>query len=263
MKILRRLNVDADALLQLVQMVDGRELLLKTGTQSEIAYEKHFVTLLAAHGIPHIHCFDHAALTQNQLLMEYIPGSPTLHSTMSPDGCRLWGESVRKIHLVRSTGSMRILPDGTLAPFAWKDFVNEQLTVNRQRHKRDKSLDEDTIQKVEGVVGCLDLAPSDGYCLIHGDLHNENVMQKGPDMVVFDKGHAMLYGVALYDLATIFIDRIGNNQHACLNEFQDGYQLEIRKEELERYMVLRCYERIPNRFESHSIRVLNTLLKRF
>lgn len=55
-KKIKKLDVEADAIIELVE-VNGRQLILKTCTQEEVALDKKFIQVLAENNLPHLNIF--------------------------------------------------------------------------------------------------------------------------------------------------------------------------------------------------------------
>lgn len=266
-KKLKRLDVEADATIELVEL-NGQQLILKTGDKEEIALDRKFIQVLSKHHAPHLYLVEDARLLPNQLLMEYVPNSPTLDKYSDVEWHRKWGETTRKMHQIISQKCIKIMPDGEEVEIGWESFIRTHISQHAGKHREGKILPEHIIQKVLTLVGSwFSQTYNTEFSLIHGDIHQGNAMIHGDDVVLFDKGSYILYGNRFYDLATVTIDYLGGYyKPEQFHAFTQGYGenfLEKYKKEVELWATLRCFERYPNRFESHSGNVLDTLLAKY
>ena len=267
MKVVRKLDVEADSTIEVVEVV-GMELILKTCDVQDVAMETRFVELLAKHGIPHLELFQDTDLKPNQLLMEYAPGSLTVGLHPTSEWYKKWGRVTRLMHNVSSSRGVEILPDGSEKDVTWHEYIERCLRECGDRHLKRVTLSAELVEKTSSIIrGWLYLHHDVDYRLIHGDLHANSAMIRGNEVVLFDKGSTMLYGNRFYDLAVAVLDRYGGDDPDNLtNAFVEGYgasDINANLVELEHWLLMRCFERHPNRFEPHIEEVLNSLVSKY
>lgn len=264
LKKIKKLDVDADAVIELVEDAFGRQLILKTCESETVILEKHFVDELRKHGLPHLEVYSDDSLTSDQILLEYVPESRTLTITPELPLFVKWGSLVRQMHTIHAPRPILILEDGASQEMSWRAFLSQKFDKHRLRHLEKGTLGESDIKKVEAVVHKLAHIERTEFSLLHGDLHRNNVLIRDSELVLFDKGHRMLYGDPHYDLATVVAKFQNSAYHEFIESFLKGYGEDVfmtRPEEIKMNIILRCFERHPNRHgKAYTGDVLRSLL---
>lgn len=266
---IKTLDVNSSATIEVVEKDGAQTLILKTCEPYDVVVEHAFIETLRQNNLPHLEYFVDTDLQSEQLLLEYVEGSPTLATSKTPEMFEKWGKLTRRIHDVHSDKAMRICEDSSLKVVAWHDYIQETYKTGVTRNDSSGAFGSDTIEKIGRLVErliTLEVAP---YSLIHGDLHSSNVLIRDGSLVIFDKGEPMLYGDPMYDLA-IFMINFGfsddNSDHQLMNAFIKGYEedfVKTRMELLELNTLLRAFKRHGNKFEPQTGMIISKLLAKY
>lgn len=259
---IKKLDVNAGAIIELVQDEKGVTRILKTCDVYEVKIETAFIKLLKEHGIPCVEVFQNGNLQDNQLLLEYVEGSPTLGKQEVPELFRKWGAVTRKMHDTTSQKAMKLLETGQMEEINWADFLK-----GRYMNADTKGLDQERVQKIVKALDKLFATEISEFSLIHGDLHSNNVFVRDGEILLFDKGHYVFYGDKYYDLA-IFMINFGFDEadKEIRDAFIEGYGynfIEQEKERVELNTLLRAFERHGNRFEPQTGEIIEKLSEKY
>lgn len=268
MKIIRALSGSSSSTVSLVA-IENKEYVLKTADIAEIENEHEFNRRLSLHHIPTLETFQDSSLQPNQILLEYIPDSPTLGNHLTPQLCYQWGVLMSQLHAIQSPHASYF--DSTLHTIPWSDFISNEIHA---RYKKDKpaKISQELLSKIIAPI----LSQSHNhYSLLHGDCHNNNVLIKNKDLVLFDKSDEILFGDPAYDLAIIALE-FPNGRYAILDAtehaqdsihlhaFIQGYGRDFTQDtNFDRYVLLRSVIREPNPFQPYLSNVIDTLVKKF
>lgn len=246
------------ATVELVQAA-GRLWVLKRHRLREVAAERLFQRLLGEHGLPKLHVEDCEGLGPDQILLEYVPDSPTIGGSPSPDLCRRWGAAIGALHAIRSSEFTVLDEHGSVAAGVWREFVTAQIrdVMARQRN-RGSDLPAALLDQAEARLAALSSFDPPGFALTHGDLHLNNALVRGEEIVLFDKPGAVWMAPPVFDLCLIFseafpgahygVGRVGDEER--LAAFFEGYG-EFPHEQsrwLEHFVLLRSLRRYPSPF---------------
>ena len=270
MKMIRQLEGSYSSKVELVQL-GGKKYVLKTADVDDISNEKKFFEILAAKKLPTLKIHSSHELKSNQILLEYIPGSPTFLSHLSVAMCRKWGQLMRKINSIESE-SPAVLMGGKLQAIKWREFIKSRIDQGKKKHLEKKST-LPIVAIVKRLSVLLDYEPIK-FGLLHGDAHSNNLLVKNNQLYIFDKNSTIFYGDALFDVALVVIEfpnklyvRTARADHqndaAYLNAFIDGYGynfLQEQKNIIDLYVLLRAFTRYPNKFEPFLKKIIENIM---
>lgn len=261
------------ASVELVRGADGRLWVLKRHRPAHVAAERRFQQTLSDHGLPSLRIEDCPGLAPDQLLLEYVPDSPTIGGSPSLDLVRRWGEAIGRLHQIPVAEFARLDDTGQVVPGAWRDFLQARIAeaIARQRHP-DSDLPAGFVDRAERHLAALHAFAPRRFVLTHGDLHLNNALVRGGDIVLFDKPAGVWRAPAVFDLALIFseafpgarygADRPGDD--ARLAAFLEGYG-EVPPDELawlDGFVLLRSLRRYPSLFVPELRAILELALDR-
>ncbi len=251
----------------------GRLWVLKRHRPRDLAAERLFQGVLREHGLPSLAVEDCRGLAPDQLLLEYVPGSTTIGGSPSLELCRRFGEAIGGLHRVRST-EFRVLDDqGVVAPANWQDFVASLVreAIDRQR-SRDTGLPARLLDLAEVRLASLASFTPSEFVLTHGDLHVNNALVRGEEIVLFDKPAGVWLAPAIYDLCLIFseafpgarYDADRDGDEARLSAFLEGYGAfpPEQSQWLEHFVLLRLLRRYPSPFVPEMRSIIEIALDR-
>lgn len=237
----------------------GRLWVLKRHRPRDVAAERRFHRVLREHGIPNLHVEDWPGLGSDQLLLEYVQGSPTIGGAPSPTQCRRWGAAVGALHRVGSD-TFKVLDErGDVVPAVWREYVGALVREAIDRQLRlGTDLPDSLLQEAELRLASLLSFDPDSFVLTHGDLHLNNALVRDDEVVLFDKPAGVWVAPAVFDLCLVFseafpgarygADRAGDAER--LSAFLEGYG-EFPSEQrrwLEHFVLLRSLRRYPSPF---------------
>jgi Ser/Thr protein kinase RdoA (MazF antagonist) len=271
-RVLRSFKNAYSSQVELVE-IDGKEFVLKTAELEEIQNEKYFHEVLRANRLPSLRFFDNPELKPDQILLEYIEGTPILNET--PEDYVRYGEATKRMHAVHFPECFRITETGAKEVVEWNTLLKREMyrSIERQRAKKTDLSEEFIAKIVDYVEPRLSIVP-ENFSLIHCDLHLGNTMLKGNDVLIYDKGSEVFSGHWLYDLAILLTHHpngtyietdysYNQNDKVLVNSFIQGYGEDFitdRKETLDLYMVLKSLSRYPNPFEIHLREIMEGII---
>ncbi len=274
MKIIKELPGAYSSKVELVE-IEEEYYVLKTATPEEITNEMFFNKTLKNNGLPVLKIIDNVELANNQLLMEYIPGSPELENFPTPENYIRWGEVAKKLHSITSPKPYKVDEEGRQIKLNWSDFIEEEIKAALLRQKeRNTNLDDQFIKDVVQFVRPLADVKNDNFSLVHGDLHSNNILITTRGAILFDKGSDIMYGDPLYDLAQVGISfQIGLHlEHEkrykpeLLAAFIKGYGGDFTQPDeklFARYITLRALRNHPNIFEPFLVELMRANLLKY
>lgn len=274
MKIIKELPGAYSSKVELVE-IDSQQYVLKTADLEEISNEIFFNKTISDNGLPALKIIKNTSLLKNQILMEYIEGSPELEKHRTVENYISWGEVTKKMHSIISPKPYKVNEEGRLVEVKWPEFIEEEIkaAVLRQQ-ERNTNLDPRFIDEVVQFIRPVVNIKHDSFSLVHSDLHSNNVLITERGSILFDKGSNIMYGDPLYDLAQTGISfQVGLNSEKeneetakLLQAFITGYGMDfIKKDEklFARYIALRALRNHPNIFEPFLVALLKSILIKY
>ncbi len=271
MKIIKELPGAYCSKVELVE-IDSQQYVLKTANLEDIANEIFFNKTISDNGLPALKIIENTSLSKNQILMEYIEGSPELEKHRTVENYISWGKVTKKMHSIIFPKPYKVNEEGKLIEVKWPEFIEEEIkaAVLRQQ-ERNTNLDPRFIDEVVQFIRPVANIKHDSFSLVHSDLHSNNVLITERGAILFDNGSSIMYGDALYDLAQAGISfRVGLNSEneneevtTLLQAFITGYGIDfIQKDKklFARYMALRALRNHPNIFEPYLVELLKSIL---
>lgn len=267
-------NFDAySSIVELVEL-EGRKYILKTVDAEEAWNEKRFLQKMKQQGLPTLELIDYPGLAENQILLEYIPGSKTIDS-QDPEQVKKWGSMIRQMHNLKYDGAFRINSKNQEQKLDWNTHLIEVI---------DEAVDSRLGGWTELSDGFLEQARSyvherlnitnPEFTLIHGDLHYGNTLLRNDEVILYDKSSELFAGDPLYDL-TIVMTHFPNGLYVTtdnesevrdsglLEAFMEGYGddfIRSQKDKLDLYMVIRALDRYPNPFEIFNKEIIEKII---
>ena len=270
-----------NASVSLVQ-AEGRCWILKRHRPRDVAAERLFHQTLRSNGLPALLVGECDGLGPDELLLEYVDGSPTLGRALgatasSPsrqaDLCRRWGSAMAALHRVRFRDLVILDAAGRPQVSSWRDFLAQLIarTIERQR-RLATDLPADLLHRAERHLDQLSLFAPSGFVLTHGDLHANNALLRGDEIVLFDKPADVWSAPAMFDLCLMRSEafpgaRYGaarEGDHERLAAFMDGYG-DLPGDEadwVEHFVLLRSLRRYPNPFVPEMRSIIELALAR-
>jgi Ser/Thr protein kinase RdoA (MazF antagonist) len=260
------------ALVELVE-IDGQPFVLKRSSPARAAGERRFQRALAAAGLPSLAVADHPALQADELLLEYVEGSPTIGGSPLPVVCARWGAAVAGMHGVGGAESERLDSEGEVVRASWPEFVDRLMdrALGAQRdHETD--LPPTLLTKAETCLSALrDFAPR-RFVLTHGDLHVNNALLRGAEVVLFDKASGVWSCPAVFDLALVFsegfpgarygVGRPGDDERMAAFMAAYGELAESEAPWLDHFALAHDLMRYPSPFVPDLRQVIEAVLER-
>jgi Ser/Thr protein kinase RdoA (MazF antagonist) len=239
--------------------VGERLFVRKTHRLRNIAGEVLFQQGLRAHGLPCLAIEHHPDIRADQVLLEYVPGSPTIGGSPTPDVCARWGAAVGAVHSIQAARFETVDESGRLVEGDWAEFVKASIrrALDGQRH-RESDLPTQILDRAEDRLNSLLSFCPRSFVLTHGDLHVNNALLRGDDVVLFDKASEVWVAPAVFDLCLIFSEAFPGARFGAardgdperLNAFLAGYgPLPPDQEKwIDHFVLLRALRRYPNPF---------------
>lgn len=273
MKVLQKFDAYSSQV-ELVE-IDGAHYIYKTVDREEAVNERRFLQTMQQHGLPSLKLYDNIIpLEDNQLLLEYIPGSEKINYRDVVQ-VRDWGAAARKMHDIRFDRPFRITENGEEENVDWNEFLRARLlraADGRRGGKTDLS-DQAIDEIVEYTLPRLNFAEN-SYSLLHGDMHDGNTLKRIPEVIIYDKSSEIFAGHYMYDLAMVTIlypnglyirsEEPHRQDDAQLRAaFIAGYGEDFisdHKDQLDTYMMIQNLDRYPNIFVGVEKEMFKTIL---
>jgi hypothetical protein len=174
---------------------------LKRHRSREVGAERLFQQTLRDHGLPALQVPACEGLGPDEIVLEYVEGSPTVVTAPTLDNCRRWGAAIRAMHDIRFASQMGL--DDAARPQAttWTDFVAALTakTIARQR-RLATDLPEELLVEAEKRLEALQGFTPSRFVLTHGDLHGNNALVTADGIVLFDKPANVWSAPAIFDV---------------------------------------------------------------
>lgn len=277
MKVLRKLEGGSEQNIVELVLIDGQEYVRKTSTESIVRGEKYFIDRLLEHKVPSIHYIDHERLGKNQILLEYLEGSPTINKVMSLEYAKKWGILMKKVHRITADAILaHNRTDGNMLHMGWYDFLSSYIenAKNIQTQSGENYINKNMGKVLEVIQQLYSYIPS-RFSLVHGDLHSENVYVRGNEILLLDNDVDYLYAPPLFDLAVILmevfpggtiipLDEKHKDEPMYLNAFFDGYGhlTDYDQDFIYEFILLRSLIRYPNPYFNRMQQVVLESLNR-
>ena len=272
MKVLKKFN-SYSSHVELIEL-EGKEYILKTVDKEEAVNEQLFLMELSKNKLPSLEIFNNPVLKDNQLLLEYIPGSEKIDFN-NAEQVKQWGEAAKRMHDIKFDKAFRITDNGEKEYLVWNDFLRKHIehsSTSRMDGRSDLS-NEQLLHIKEYVEERLNF-DEQSYSLLHGDMHDGNTLKRENEIIIYDKNSEIFAGHYLYDLAIVATmypngvyihtdDPEYKSDAEMLNAFMEGYGenfIETQKENLDLYMLIRNLDRYPNPFVKVEKDIFNTIL---
>ncbi len=273
MKIIKELPGSYSSKVELVE-IDGKKYVLKTWDAEEAENEKHFLRALEEHGLPSLGVVENAELRPDQILLEYIEGSPKLSET--PENFIKFGQVVRRMHEIKYPDCFKINSKGEKEQLGWNDFLKDALEQGIKKQRDEKTdIDENLLAAIEKFVNKRLPIKDVEFSLLHADLHTGNLLVKGEELVIYDKSSEIFSGHSIYDLTTLLTHypngtyvqtdhRDNQKDKLVMDNFIKGYGYDFLandKDVFDVYFVIKSLWRYPSPWEIHSKESLKNLVK--
>ena len=272
-KLIKRLDGHS-SMVELIE-VDGKGYILKTADKEDVFNERMFYEVLEQNNLPSLIEFHSKDLSDNQLLLEYIPESKGI-DWRNPIDVEKWGSAVRQMHGIKFDAPFKISENNEKIVLDWKQHLKNTLETAIQRQLDEQTdIPKDFLEKIRHyALSKIDDIPLSQVTLLHGDLHDGNTLIKDDKVVLYDKSSELFAGDPLYDL-TIIMTHLPNgayvrtdnpdnaNDSKLLEAFIKGYGenfLEESKDLLDLYLVIRALDRYPNPFETFNKQIIENIV---
>jgi len=260
-----------NAVVELVE-IEGLPFVLKRAPPTRVAGERLFQRTMAEAGLPALATPDHPSLAPDELLLEYVEGSPTIGGAPMPEGAARWGAAVAGLHGIAIDRFQRF-EDNAPVNANWREFVDwlveRALSTPRDtEHDLPKPL---LVEAARRLAALRDFRPK-RCVLLHGDLHANNALLRGAETILFDRASRIWSGPAVFDLALVFsegfpgaryeVDRPGDD--ACLAAFMAAYG-ELPEDEapfLDHFALAHALLRYPSPFVPDLRQIIEAALTR-
>ncbi len=272
MKIIRELPGSYASKVELVE-IDGKPYVLKTWNAEETENEKLFLKTLEEHDLPLLKVIENQELKSNQILLEYIEGSPKLPKT--PENYIKFGQIIRKMHDIKYAESFKINEKGEKEIIEWNLFLKNQLKLGIGRQQKEKThIDEELLIAIESFVEKHLPIKKSKFSLLHADLHVGNLLVKNNDLIIYDKSSEIFSGDAVYDFATLLThypngtyiktDNPDNQKDKeFMNNFIKGYGFDFLthdRENFDVYFIIKALLRYPSPWEPYSKEAIENIV---
>jgi thiamine kinase-like enzyme len=253
--------------------VGDETLALKRQSPRHAMAERLFQQALRQAGLPSLRIVDHPELGPDEILLEYVEGSTTVGRALSLPSIERWAAALGKLHAVRSSRFVELGNASQLAETNWSDFLKRVVRTGlaRQRQRKD-GLDTAILDRIEAVLSSLDTFEPKNFALAHGDLHLNNALIRGDEIVLFDKAPDVWVAPAVFDLAVVYSEafpgaRYGKSaarasDHDRLAAFIFGYDSLPVDETiwLDHFVLVRSLSRYPNPFVPDLLSIIQAAL---
>lgn len=272
MKIIKELPGSYSSKVELVE-IEGKQYVLKTWDAEEAENEKLFLRTLEDNGLPSLKVVEHPELKPDQILLEYVEGSPKLSET--PENFIRFGEAVRSMHTIKYPNCFKVNSLGQQEEIDWNKFLRYALNEGIKKQREEKTdIDEELLNAINSFVESRLPIRNIELSLLHADLHTGNLLVKNNELVIYDKSSEIFSGDSIYDLTTLLThypngiyvhtDHPDNLQDKIIMEnFIKGYGfdfLNTKREVLDVYFVIKALWRYPSPWEIHSKEALRNIV---
>jgi len=241
----------------------------KTALPQEIANERAFVHAISKAGLIALQENTEEVLPPNQILLEYVQGSPVLGDHLTEQTAYAWGKMTRAMHAVKFAEATTMDVDGTKHTLDWGSFLEGLLRYGVKRQKKSEALvPTSLLTDMEKLLQTLVEQTPCEFSLLHGDYHSNNVLIRGEQLIPFDKASDVFSGDALYDLGFVLLDFLESfvttqdpKELMMYDAFCTGYGglSEEQGRRIEQYARLLAFVRFPSPFQPNLLEVIRYL----
>lgn len=262
------------ASVDLVAVGDAMRVLKRQSPRHAMA-ERLFQQALQQAGLPNLRVFEHSDLGPDQVLLEYVEGSTTVGRALSLRSIERYGAAVGRLHAIPSHRFVRLNSAGQLVAANWPDFLQRTVAkgVALQR-QRASGLDAAVLDRIEAVLANAEAFEPAYFALAHGDLHLNNALVRGDEVVLFDKAPDVWVAPPVFDLAVIYSEAFPGARYVAsearksdpgrLAAFESGYgPLPAGGMAwLDHFVLVRSLRRYPNPFVPDLLTTIEGALSR-
>lgn len=239
-----------------IELQNGKEYIIKQVDAQEAESELFFQNQLKTIGLSAMEMVRH----DEGLAVLFISDAQTLGDNETPELYEKLGAELRRLHEVTFAEPFVIDAAGERQEISWIDFIHSRLDFATARQAKDDGLNQGIIKECKKKILEVISKQTEFPCLIHGDLHANNVLIKDSNLYIFDKASQIMTGDPMYDLALFGITlpgavyKVGNDiarDKLLMVAFIKGYGTDFTRNRdiFDAYVLLRCLERWPNPFE--------------
>lgn len=281
-KVIKELKGGSDTSVVNLVEIDGKKLVHKRAPKKTIIGEKFFHHTLSRRGIPSLIMFSEHEDGDNDVVFEYIEGSPSLNAAKSLENVRKYGELMSAMHTITYPDFFNIDDDGNPTTTSWstqlKVYTQHNFDEFVEENNKDKKFSDNEVVKIESLINPLAYHTHDTFSLVHGDMHSGNVMIKDGVLIPYDSFGEFMVAPVFYDLAVIlseefrssmFVFKEGDDHaesKAQLDAFIEGYGRDFVEKEIDlikRYALLRAMGRYPNPWIKNQVEMMKNILKSY
>ncbi|MBU1126243.1 MAG: aminoglycoside phosphotransferase family protein [Patescibacteria group bacterium] len=248
---------------------DGERFVVKNIPMEQVMNEVFFYQQLHEHHIPTLQ----AAEEEGKLVLKYVEKSKTLSDEETPENFFILGQTLSSIHDIHFDSSFIIDERGHRQNIDWNDFIKSQIEADEQAQKEKHGFTPEIIARMTEIIkrDCPEVLKE--TCLVHGDLHSNNVLLDEGQLFIFDKDSIVAAGDPMIDFALLAINYPGDiydvgteeekrKDRELMKNFLSGYGKDIfeDRETLDAYVLLRSLERWPNPFERKIPEIVDKIL---
>jgi Ser/Thr protein kinase RdoA (MazF antagonist) len=211
------------AAVEVVEVVDRRFVLKRCSSAGRAGGERRFQQTLAGAGLPSLSLFDHPALQPHELLLEFVEGSLTIGGSQSPERFARWGAAIAGMHAIRFDEPAQVDEAGEVVRTSWPGLVDRLIATGLAAQRiRAGGLHEALLAEAEIRLNALrDFAPK-RFVLTHGDLHANNALLRGEEVVLFDKASRVWSWPAVFDIALIYSEGFPGARYGAARSDDDA-----------------------------------------
>lgn len=240
---------------ELVRWRDER-FVLKTDRPGAVEAQLRFAALMADGGLPSLACH-RAPDRADQLLVEYVEGSPTLAKAMGRREVAQWGRVVRLMHSVRYSRLVALDEAGEPQATLWPEFIAARIDKTLQVRRDAGDLRPSVLARAGAYLDRLRRYRPQRFVLTHGDLNADNALVRDREVVLIDKAGAIWAAPPLFDLALLYVDTFPgaicaelagrDGDGALAAAFFSGYRKIAAQDQqwLELFVLLQALRRYP------------------
>ncbi|MDO8377445.1 phosphotransferase [Phenylobacterium sp.] len=262
------------ATIDLVEIGDST-FVLKRQTARHVGAERLFQRTLANANLPSLKVIDHPSLRPDEILLEYVEASVTVGRSLSLSLCERWGAAIAALHAIRPGCFMELNEAALPIAASWPDFLERTLRdgLARQRGRQD-GIPSQLLDRIEKRLAPLLAFHPDEFAVAHGDLHMNNALIRGGDIVLFDKAPGIWTAPQVFDIALVvteafpgarYLDsQARNGDKARLAAFMSGYRGLPPAQDawIDHFALLRSLRRYPSPFVPDMLTTIQTALDR-
>ncbi len=255
--------------------VGGRRLVLKRQSERHANAERRFHRALADAGLPHLEVVDHPSLGPDQILLAYVEGSTTIGRSQSLAAFAAWGAAIAGMHAITSSRCQELDERGTPIEARWPDVLGRIIDAGLSRHRnRVDGFPPRLVDRIAERLQALTAFRPANFALCRGDLHLNNALLRGDEVVLFDKVSTSWMAPPGFDLAVVYSEAFPGARYAesasragddaRLAAFTAGYGALPADQAgwIDAFVVLRALGRYPNPFVPDLLTTVEAALER-